>query len=371
MALLDKKILLVGGGHSHALALKYWHDRSVKLPNLTLISESEKAPYSGMLTGCISGAYSEEEIFIDLLPLAQRVGGKFIAAKVKKVDFQKKKVFLDNSQEFLYDLLSINTGGTPNCDKIPGAREFGVGLKPVTNFLREIRSFLSQASSSNVVNLIVVGGGVTGVESILAITGRAQRSGVRLNAHLLEGGKSILAGHNSWVQATARKTLMSHRIKFTEGDPVSLVESRQLRLISGARIDFDFLVLATPVVPGSWVADLNGIRMDGPYITIDDRLMTSIPGVFACGDVARNPDSPVPRAGVYAVRQAAVLAHNLMAYLRGSPLRKYVPQKSILNLMIDGEGRAFGGKGNIFLPKHRLTWLLKDHIDRKFMRQFL
>ena len=66
-----RDIVLVGGGHSHVIALKKWALQSLPGVRLTLISPDPFSPYSGMLPGLISGDYSFEETQIDLqkLPL--------------------------------------------------------------------------------------------------------------------------------------------------------------------------------------------------------------------------------------------------------------------------------------------------------------
>ena len=48
----------------------------------------------------------------------------------------------------------------------------------------------------------------------------------------------------------------------------------------------------------------------------------------------------VPKAGVYAVREGPVLAHNLVAQVTGTPLQTYVPQPDFLSLLVSGHNTA-------------------------------
>ena len=80
--------------------------------------------------------------------------------------------------------------------------------------------------------------------------------------------------------------------------------------------------------------------------------------------------NPRPRAGVFAVRQGAVLARNLRRALRGETLEAYVPQHDHLMLIGTGDGRAIGGRGRRLAFEGRWVWLWKDWIDRRFMRRF-
>jgi NADH dehydrogenase FAD-containing subunit len=73
--------------------------------------------------------------------------------------------------------------------------------------------------------------------------------------------------------------------------------------------------------------------------------------------------------GVYAVRQNPVLHHNLLAALEGTEMQTFVPQKDYMLIFNMGNGRGILWKKN-FVWEGRLAFLLKDYIDRKFMRKF-
>ena len=106
------------------------------------------------------------------------------------------------------------------------------------------------------------------------------------------------------------------------------------------------------------------------FIAIRDTLQSvSRENVFAVGDCASSIDNPHPKAGVYAVRQAPILFHNVRAFLLGKKLRPFRPQKKVLSLLSLGDRRAIASKGGFYLHG-RLAWRWKDWIDRKFMRTF-
>lgn len=99
--------------------------------------------------------------------------------------------------------------------------------------------------------------------------------------------------------------------------------------------------------------------------------------VFASGDCASFGNKYglgfPPKAGVYAVRQGAVLAHNLDILLSSraatQPLKPFVPQPCFLSLLSTGDGRGIGSKyGLVFTG----TWVyrLKSYIDEMWQNRF-
>ena len=87
--------------------------------------------------------------------------------------------------------------------------------------------------------------------------------------------------------------------------------------------------------------------------------------VFAAGDCATLRAAPHAKSGVYAVRHAEVLAHNL----RGGGLRRYVPQRRALALISCGARHAIVDWGGLS-AEGAWAWTWKDRLDRRWVEQF-
>ena len=81
-----RDLVLIGGGHSHALVLRQLGDRPIPGVRLTLISGTTHTPYSGMLPGYIAGHYGYDEVHIDLRRLAEFAGARYCRDEVIGID---------------------------------------------------------------------------------------------------------------------------------------------------------------------------------------------------------------------------------------------------------------------------------------------
>ena len=104
------------------------------------------------------------------------------------------------------------------------------------------------------------------------------------------------------------------------------IRRRTVAYENGAELEYGVLAAVPPhrvpgVVRDAGLADASG------FVPVDLMTMgTSVPGVFAIGDVAalRLPNGdPHPKAGVFAESQGLVLAHRLVAEMGGTPARAY------------------------------------------------
>ena len=83
---LTKDVVLIGGGHAHALFLRRWGMAPVTGVRLTLIDPAPVAPYTGMLPGFVAGHYLREELDIDLVRLARFAGARLLLEPATGID---------------------------------------------------------------------------------------------------------------------------------------------------------------------------------------------------------------------------------------------------------------------------------------------
>ena len=94
---------------------------------LTVICTDVHTPYSGMLPGYVAGHYDYDAVHIDLSRLAVFAGARLYRDEVIGLDRANRKVLCRNRPPVPYDVLSINTGSTPQLPRrTPLARWLGM-----------------------------------------------------------------------------------------------------------------------------------------------------------------------------------------------------------------------------------------------------
>jgi len=365
-------LVLVGGGHAHIQVLKRWAMGPVPGARLTLVVDRPIAVYSGMVPGFVARQYSREDLEIDVRPLARRAGARCIVAAATGLDTAARRLALQGRPPIAYDTVSFDVGSTVAGLGVPGVREHAIPTRPVGEFVRRVDEVVAAARGRDAFRAVVVGAGAGGVEVAFALAARLahERTG-RVEVLLLEAGSRVLPGYAARAAGRVEAGAAARGITIRTDARVARVAADALHLESGERLPTDAVVwvagaAALPIFAGSGVeTDERGFARIRPTLQClghDD--------VFAVGDCAAWTAGPgLAKAGVYAVRQGPVLARNLMARLRGERLRAYRPQRDFLSLLNLGDGRAIGTKWGVSAEGRRV-FVLKDWIDRRFVRRF-
>ncbi len=366
-----KDLVLVGGGHSHALLLRMIGMEPMVGTRVTLVSDVSHAPYSGMLPGHIAGFYSYDEIHIDLRRLCAFAGVAFVHAKAVGMDLDAKLVLLEGRPPIDFDIASINIGSTPDTSSISGAAEHVIRSKPVPELLEGWNETISAAEArspgSPPLRITVVGGGAGGVELSLCMQ---HRLGDRVRVRLIHSGRQLLDHHNAKVRSLLEPLLAERGIEVILGETVDSVDEAGVSCASGRAFATDRTFWITNAGAPAWIADAGLATTTSGFVATSPTLQsTSHPFVFAAGDIATVAEHPRPKSGVFAVRQAKPLLANLRRVLADQRPLPFTPQKQFLSLIGTASGAAVASR-RYLAWKSKAMWTLKDRIDRKFMARF-
>ncbi|WP_164887383.1 FAD-dependent oxidoreductase [Hahella sp. KA22] len=362
-------LLLLGGGHTHALLLLALAKDPLPNVRVVLVSERPLSPYSGMLPGLVAGHYDYAEAHIDLLALCRHSGAEFLEGRVKGLDCLGRMALLESGEALRYDYLSLNIGAVPDLST-PGASGYAIPVKPIADFWPRWReTYASLRADPAVRNIVVVGGGAGGVELAFAIAHALQSAPVAHCVALVARSEPV-ADYPQRMRRWLQRRFDRYGVKTQADFDVAEVRSESLVDKTGRTLPADHVFWCTQGKAAPWLTQTELPLTSKGFIRVTPSLQSiAFPEVFAVGDCAWIDASPTPRAGVYAVRQAPFLLDNLHRLLRGLPMRAYRPQRRFLSLLACGGRDAVGARGCISLAGE-WVWRWKDVIDKRFMRRF-
>jgi len=358
---LTRDIVLIGGGHAHALVLRMWGMAPLPGVRLTVINPLPTAAYSGMLPGHIAGHYPRAALQLDLVKLTRHAGARLILDRACSIDRAAGRVLLENRAPVGYDIASIDTGITAEMPQIPGFSEYVTPAKPLDAFADAWERFAAQARPG--ARIAVVGGGVAGVELALAFAHRLPDARVTV----YEAGPVALSALGRGARARMAAHCVRLGVQIETGARMVAARAGAVVLQGGREDPADFILGTGATKPAPWLAD-TGLALHEGFVTVSPSLQSSDPAIFAAGDIAHLGFAPRPKAGVYAVREAPVLFDNLRAAASGGAMRAYRPQRDYLKLISTGDKHAVADKWGLPLDGAWL-WRWKNRIDLRFMEK--
>ncbi|HET8791328.1 MAG TPA: FAD-dependent oxidoreductase [Modicisalibacter sp.] len=362
-------IVLVGAGHAHLHVAAHAGQLLQAGAAVTLISPGDFW-YSGMASGMLGGDYTESDDRLDPAALIESAGGSFLPGYVTAIDRKRRLLHLAEGPPVAYDLVSLNLGSRVDMSIIRGLSNSAASwpAKPVSNLwcLREaLESAL--ASAATLPRLAVVGGGPTGVELAANLLGLGERYGRQFEITLISASPRLLPDAPRGASAWVTRRLHRRGLRLELGANALAYAEGQLTLDDASVIACDRVLVATGLIAPGLVSELGlehdpyqGLAIAPTLHAIDDERL------FAVGDCAWLPDSPYPKLGVFGVRQAPILLHNLIASLHGEPLEAYQPQQRYLSILNLGDSRGLALWGPLWWPG-RLALKAKRRLDHRFM----
>ena len=362
---LTRDLVLVGGGHAHALLLRMWGMRPLPGARVTVINPGPTAPYSGMLPGFVAGHYDRDALDIDLVKLARFAGARVVLGACEGLDPEARLVHVPGRPPIGYDVCSVNVGITSDMPALTGFADHAVPAKPLGPFASRWQTYLAGDGPARAA---VIGGGVAGAELIMAMAHALHSRGRPAELSLIDSARALSA-LGPGAAKRVRAAIAGLGIALREGVAVTEVTAEGVVLADGTTVSSDFTTGAAGARAYPWIAD-SGLALQDGFISVDAHLRSSDPAIFAAGDCAHLSFDPRPKAGVYAVREAPVLLDNLRAALAGSPPpHRYKPQKDYLKLISLGRKSALGERFGLPFSGPPI-WRWKDRIDQKFMDKF-
>ncbi|WP_026542572.1 NAD(P)/FAD-dependent oxidoreductase [Paenarthrobacter nicotinovorans] len=304
---------------------------------------------------------------------------KVLTAKVESVSAAERTVTTTDGRTVHAEILVIAVGAVPNFFNTPGAAELAFPLYSVTDATRlgtGLTRLLDQADRNpdGSVDVVVVGGGPTGVETAGAMAENVKyvvskyfspELAARCRVHLVDMVPSVLNMFSAKSQKYATEHLKKVGVQLHMGVGVTEVRPDGVALADGTSVPGQIVVWAGGLkagglIDGSGLAQGRGGRVD----VHPDLTAPGVDGVYVIGDAANITDSTgakLPQLGSVAQQAGKWAGKNILADLGGgsrAPFR-YV-DKGYMAMVGRGAAVAELGRKRVQLQGVLafLSWLL-------------
>ena len=250
--------------------------------HITLVGSEPHAPYQRppLSKGFLRGTEPFDDAFVAPRSEFERLGIDLrLGTKVVKIEPESRRVRLEGDEVLAYDRLLIATGGRKRQMRFPGADKDGVlDLRTVEDCER------IKAAARAGRRVVVIGLGFIGCE----VSASLRTLGLDVTA-IDPGPAPLMRVLGPEVAGVIAELHRSHGVQLVLGDGVDRLEGgeRVERVVtrSGRQLECDFVVAGIGIEPEVDLLRAAGARVSNG-VEVDEYCRTSLPDVYAAGDIA-------------------------------------------------------------------------------------
>ncbi|GAA0538731.1 NADH dehydrogenase [Saccharopolyspora subtropica] len=348
----EPRVMIIGGGHCGlTLALRLRRTLRPGEARVTVIDTQPHMTYQPFLPEAAAGSLEPRHVVV---PLREALRGcEVLTAQVTGIDHTRQQLTAmlgdGKVEHFGYDILVVVPGSISRALPIPGLAEQGVGFKTIGEaiYLRNhVLSRLDIAASTGdeklrrrLLTFVFVGGGYAGIEAMAELESMARYAIRRyppvspqdMRWVLVEAMGRIMPEVSPPMSEYTKRLLEERGIEVRLNTTAKSFVDGHVVLSDGDEFDSDTVVWTAGVKPHPMLEESDLPRDAKGRVECTATLQVrGCRNVFAAGDCAAipdltssDPDALCSPSAQHAVRQAKVLADNIVALLRGRELTDY------------------------------------------------
>ncbi|MEW5895914.1 MAG: FAD-dependent oxidoreductase [Candidatus Omnitrophota bacterium] len=360
---VKENIIVAGGGFAGLAALERLskNDLIRRKHRLVLIDRKEESDFLPMAPDVMAGWLEPRHASVSLRKHCRSRNVEFIKGDIEGVDLGKKLIRLPH-EEINFSYLVLSCGGEPGFFGNDVFKQRCLKLNSIQDAIKARETLRKAVKSPEQFNIVIIGGGYTGIEAAMACRFFLKRhGGEHAVITIVEKASDVLLMVPDWLRIRVRNVLRCNRINIRTGDSLVSFEGGTACFKKSGPLGNAFCIWSAGVITSAFIQNIASEK-NRTRIIVDEYLRmrnSQHDSVFLAGDNAAFLDTdgnPIRMAVKFAIDQGSLAAANIVHMIRNEELEKYSPvDVGFLIPLMEGRapgivlGRRVTGKMGFFL----------------------
>ena len=283
-----------------------------------------------MLPDIIGGWMEPKILRRDLSSLVKKERAEYVKSEIKSIDPGNKVIKTDGG-DIIYEYAVLATGSKTDFYGNSFLQRSCLKLDNVDDAVSVRETILQKACAADEINILVAGGGYTGIEIATNINFALNKEGIKHKIFIVEKNKDILMMVPDWIRSEIKRELEKLGIKVRCGEALKEYDGEAATLESGRRITNALCIWAAGVKTSDFVKEMK-VPTQRTRVVVDKELRPRsgiFSDIFVAGDNSffegGTAGKALRMAVMFSMGQGKTAADNIARSIIKKPLIQYSP----------------------------------------------
>jgi NADH dehydrogenase FAD-containing subunit len=323
------RVVIIGGNFAGLAAAS----RMSRQHEVTVVDARADFEWTPNIHELLSGVKNRDDVVLPRRDCVSRFGHRFVHDAVTTIERDRSIVTTAGGLTLPFDACLIAAGSQRTTFGIEGADQHALGLRLVDDAVRIAEKLDRLAARKRRASVVIVGGGVSGIEALGEILRRRAHGG-EFNIHIVELESRILGQQPVYLTDDALRRLAPFRVTLHTDSAVTRVNARSVILRNGDKLTADLCIWSAGLTLPDILRDAGLNAATDKWLPVHDTLQSHhAHNIFVAGDCAEL-SMPIRKQAYYAMDMGALAGDNMTRLLGGRSLRRFcaVPMPMLISL---------------------------------------